>query len=70
MIDNSDAPIIVCPACEDTGFIIRPCGGNDALCGRKRRHFAHEWADPCPCRPMNYAFQAKHGRDPMKATAA
>lgn len=50
-----------CPACEDSGWIIRQCGGRDRICGRTRAHLPHEWAAPCPCRAMNRRWNEKQG---------
>lgn len=58
-MDASDRIEPECPACDDSGWIIRRCGGHERVCGRARSHHPHDWADPCPCRPMNRTYQSK-----------
>lgn len=50
-----------CDACRDTGWIDRSCSGEPvlgrAICGRRQRHQAHDFVEPCSCRPINRAYQ-------------
>ena len=46
-----------CSACEDAGWRIRACDGTTAgWCGRQREHYAHDYAEPCGCRPTNHTY--------------
>lgn len=59
MIDQADRLDPECAACDDSGWIIKRCGGSDRVCGRPQQPLEHEWADVCPCRPMNRTYQRK-----------
>ena len=48
-----------CHACDDSGWMVRQCGGVDRLCGRRRTHLAHEYVIECPCRPINRTYQER-----------
>lgn len=38
-----------CENCDDTGLVMRECGG-DAMCGRRKKpHYAHTYGEPCWC---------------------
>lgn len=45
-----------CERCEDTGWSIHSCSGDD-FCGRQKKHYAHDFARVCPCRPTNRTWQ-------------
>ena len=45
-----------CERCEDTGWVLGlACDGGDR-CGRIRRHAAHSYTRPCPCRTTNRTY--------------
>lgn len=52
---RSDAPVICCQVCLDSGWEARECTGID--CGRRRRHQPHDYVTPCACRPLNRNYQ-------------
>ena len=63
MVDSSNQAEAICPACDDTGWIVKSCyGTHDVICGRRRPHLAHTFAEECPCRPMNRTYQSRLGR--------
>lgn len=64
-----DPAVIVCEACQDSGWLRFECTG-DVACGRNRRHPAHTYAAPCPCRPINPAYQEKRARQHGKDASA
>lgn len=57
---RSDAPVICCPICLDSGWEERVCAGFD--CARHRRHGRHTYVVPCDCRPMNRQYQERVAR--------
>lgn len=59
-IDTSERVEVECPACDDSGWMTKSCDGTrDVICGRRRRHLPHSFAEPCPCRPINRTYQQK-----------
>jgi hypothetical protein len=60
-----DTGAVECANCDDSGWVRFECAGAD--CGRHRRHQQHEYVRPCPCRPMNRTFQARHARGKREA---
>ena len=46
-----------CRDCEDTGWVRDLTCPGDARCGRERKHGAHDYTLPCPCRPTNRTYQ-------------
>jgi hypothetical protein len=53
-----------CHSCEDTGWILGlTCTGQEVAssCGRMRKHAAHDYTMPCPCRPTNRTYRRHHG---------
>lgn len=47
-----------CGACFDTGWQFRTCaGGERGFCGRRKPHAAHDYVEPCTCRPTNRTYQ-------------
>lgn len=53
-----------CGACNDTGWEYFRCDGTD-ICGRRKKHAAHDYVRPCTCRPTNrtYARRQQFGGD-------
>ncbi len=50
-----------CEVCDDTGWHKFQCDGTErGLCGRTFKHYAHEYVDPCQCRPYNRTFIRHH----------
>lgn len=47
-----------CDVCQDTGWEQYQCDGSD-VCGRRRKHAAHGYVRPCPCRPTNRTYQRR-----------
>lgn len=45
-----------CERCEDTGWTLHTCDGDD-FCGRQKKHYAHDLAKVCACRPTNRTWQ-------------
>lgn len=56
---DTEEDALACEACSDTGWQTQHCLGVDqqAICGRRRRHYPHSFAVPCPCRPINRNYQ-------------
>lgn len=59
---NPEQVDTTCPACDDSGWLVKSCDGtHDVICGRRRVHLAHDFAVPCSCRPINLTYQDKQG---------
>lgn len=57
-MNQDESEIVVCEACEDTGWQTFSCRGwTQAICGRRKMHLPHDFAKPCPCRAMNRNYQ-------------
>lgn len=60
-----------CPRCDDFGLEMRTCGGQEnAPCGHRKPHRAHDYGRPCTCRHGAKFEKRERSQDDVVAAAA